>query len=68
MWPASGWLARFRARAPHRGAYPLAFMACKGARVKERPAGSWQQGQGLGDAVRLMGAGLRHELVSEVDD
>jgi hypothetical protein len=29
-------------------------MACKGARVKERPAGSWQQGQGLGDAVRLM--------------
>jgi hypothetical protein len=35
---------------------------------KQRTASHRQQGQGLGYAVRLMRAGLRHELVGEVDD
>lgn len=50
------------------GARPLALVAGEGARVEERPAVIWQQGQGLGYAVRLVRAGVWHEFVGEVDD
>ena len=46
----------------------LALVAGEGARIEERPAFIWQQGQGLGYAVRLMGAGVWHEVLGEVDD